>query len=283
MNHDFIPDNVELWIVNWKRKEALNQTLRSWLSSGFDFREKTIKVVSNHSSITQESIDQDLQPMVEVRRNVMRHDNSLGPTSRNYNEAYVHTFLTGTKKWCMCAHDNMNIKSGWSDAIKDSNYDLYIAPQGDQIHVVSLEGLRTFGWWDERYSSNGHHELDYLSRALHRCLNNKQAKASLVDIHWWENNSRYTVGNRLNYNDIGLSDFWERMDKSSIPQSGSKGFKFDVLCDSWQTKKWGTSKASEQGYQTTIKGVERGPLVEEHNWYCWLDLADLTVASVGIR
>lgn len=281
MNTDFTPLNVELWIVNWKRIKWLNKTIRSWLES-FDF--ERVNVISNHSSVTEEVIDVDLLPKVKIYRNCLRNDNALGPTSRNYNESYVNTFLSG-KKYCICSHDNMLITTGWDKLIKNTNYDLYFAPQGDQVHVMSLNGLKTFGWWDERYSSNGHHELDYISRALNKCLKHN-AKASLVDIHWWENNPMYTKGNHLNYHNVGLSDYWKRMNTNEVPQSGAKGQSFDFSTSKWQRKKWYNSVDpfhQQSKYQTTCFGVENGPAEEELDWYSWLNLDNLTVASVDIK
>jgi hypothetical protein len=277
MNTDFIPDNVDIWILNWKRPSELNQTIREWLNS-FNFN--IINVMVNHSSIDEKSIDSDLISKVKLWKNVMRNDNSLGPLARSINESYVHTFLSG-KKYCICAHDGMNIKPGWDELIKNSNFDLYFAPQGDQIHIITLDGLKKFGWWDERYASNGNHELDYISRALRKCLF-EGGKASLVDIHHWEPNLKYTKGTNLSYNDVGLSNYWKRMNLQKTPQLGPKGNYFQNSCDKWQYIKWGCNSPHINGYQTTIKGIIDGPIIkEEIDWYPWLNLNNLTYANTS--
>lgn len=277
MNNNINVDNTNIWILNWKRPETLNKVIRSWLNS-CDIDK--INVVSNHSSVTQQSIDKDLVDNVIVWRNTMRHDRSFGPLARTINECYVHTFLAN-KKYCICSHDNMIIQKGWQDTINSSDYDLYFAPQGDQIHIMSLQGLKDFGWWDERYSSNGHHELDYLSRALNKCLFQNK-KASLVDIHFWQPNDRYTEGTNLKYNDVGLSNFFSRMDTVEAAKTGYKGAKFEQICSEWQNKKWGTENNHVEGYQTSVKGVYKGPIIaDEINWYPWFDVNDLSIASIG--
>ena len=90
MRKDFTPNNVDLWISNWKRTDALNRTIRNWLDS-FDF--EIINIVTNHSSVTIDSIDTDLQSKVKMWPNHLRHDNAVGPQTILYNQMYIHTFL----------------------------------------------------------------------------------------------------------------------------------------------------------------------------------------------
>lgn len=278
MKNDINPNNTELWILNWKRPEVLNLVLKSWFES-FEF--KNINVVSNHSSVKQEDIDINLRDNVRVWRNVMRHDQSYGPLARTINECYVHTFMTN-KKYCICAHDNMLAKTGWSEKINQTDFELLFAPQGDQVHINSRNGLLNFGWWDERYSSNGHHELDYISRALNKCLHDNRKKASLVDIHYWQENKTYTSNNCLNYNNIGLSENFLRLDTLIAPKTGPKGDRFEAECSKWQTEKWGTVRNDIPGYQTTIDGVMNGPKIkQEINWYPWFDIQNNNTAMIG--
>ena len=283
MNGDFSPATVELWISNWKRPQQLNESIRSWLNS-FEFN--TVNVIINHSSVTQANIAPDLKNRVKVWNNVLRHDQSVGPQAELYNKAYVQTFL-GNKKYCLCAHDNILVKKGWDEIIKNTNYDLYVAPQGDQVHLITLNGLKTFGWWDQRYGTNGHFELDYISRALHKSYTQKRNNASLVDMHGWESHPDYAPPRnwwngtpveapwgRLHYNSVGLENYWQRMSHAGAPQNSSHQEIYDKLA--WQKQKWhGASSHWAPGYQTTIKGVTEGATEPEVNWYPWLDLDNL--------
>ena len=269
MRKDFIPKNVDLWISNWKRPEALNRTIRSWLTS-FNF--EVVNVVANHSSITMSSIDKDLKSKVKIWPNMLRHDKAIGPQAVLYNQMYLHTFLAG-KNYCIHAHDNMEINPDWVQKVVDTDYDLYIGPQGDQVVLMTKQGLKTFGWWDQRYSTNGHHELDYISRALHKSKIKGIGKASLCDLHpHWnlDGNGRRT----LSYNPVGLETSWSRMSHGAAPQVSSHQVIYDRL--GWQKEKWaGASFPWIDGYQTSYKGITQGSDKPEIDWYPWLDLENL--------
>ena len=269
MRKDFIPNNVELWISNWKRPDSLNKTIRNWLNT-FEF--ERVNIVANHSSITDESIDNDLFSKVKIWPNSLRHDSAIGPQSVLYNQMYIHTFLNG-KNYCIHAHDNMNINKDWVDKIISTDYDLYIAPQGDQVVLMTKQGLKTFGWWDQRYSTNGHHELDYISRALHKCKVKEIGKASLYDLHpHWDldGNGRKI----LSYNSVGLENSWTRMSHGAVPQESRHQAVYDRLI--WQKEKWySASYPWVEGYQTTYKGIHEGSSKSEIDWYPWLNLESL--------
>jgi hypothetical protein len=282
MRTDFTPDNVELWISNWKRKELISDFARQWLDS-FDF--ERVNIITNHSSVIIDDFAEDIKPRIKIWNNVMRHDYAIGPMVENYNQAYVHTFLSG-KKYCITAHDNMFVKKGWDDIIKQTNYELYTAPQGDQVCLMTLDGLRTFGWWDERYATNGNHELDYLSRALRMDLGHN--KASFVDYHAWHEwpeaiqieegdvvspicrNGHPEFGDGfpyLRWNDVGLDKYWVRANKHEVPQTGPKKDSFSRL--SWSDRKWRGEAPN------TFRSFVEGPTEEEIDWYPWLNIDSL--------
>lgn len=275
---DFTPDNVELWVSNWKRKDVIDMFARQWLNS-FDFEK--VNIIANHSSVTIDDFSDDIKPRIKIWNNAMRHDHSIGPMVENYNQSYVHTFISG-KKYCITAHDNMLIKDGWVDIIRDTDYDLYMAPQGDQIALMTLDGLRRFGWWDERYATNGNHELDYITRVLRMDMGYN--RASLVDYHGWHGwpDQLMVDGNPVNpicrtghnefgngfpylrWNDVGLDKYWIRAPKNTVPQCGSKTKNFEQL--KWNDKKWrGTAP-------NTFENFMQGPTEEEIDWYPWLDV-----------
>ena len=281
MRTDFTPDNVELWISNWKRKELIDDFARNWLDT-FDF--ERVNIITNHSSVTLDDFADDIKPRVKIWNNVMRHDYAIGPMVENYNQAYVHTFLAG-KKYCITAHDNMFIKDGWVDIIRHTDYLFYMAPQGDQVSLMSLDGLRRFGWWDERYATNGNHELDYTTRVLRKDLGYN--RASMVDYHAWHNWPKQIrvedniitspicyghpeFGNEfpyLRWNDVGLDKYWVRASKHEVPQCGPKTQEFAKL--TWNDRKWRGQSPN------TFENFEQGPAEQEIDWYPWMDIDSL--------
>jgi hypothetical protein len=282
MRTDFTPDNVELWISNWKRTDLIDGFARQWLDT-FDF--ERVNIITNHSSVTLDDFADDIKPRVKIWNNVMRHDYAIGPMVENYNQAYVHTFLAG-KKYCITAHDNMIIKDGWVDIIRNTDYLFYMAPQGDQVALMTLEGLRTFGWWDERYATNGNHEIDYAIRAVRQDLGKN--RASIVDYHGYHNwptdatfegtdiknpvvyTGHPEYGNGfpyLRWNDVGLDKYWIRASKHAVPQCGSKTQKFQKL--TWNDKKWRGESPN------TFRNFMEGPAEDEIDWYPWLDINSL--------
>lgn len=284
MRNDFTPDNVELWISNWKRKDLINGFTREWLDS-FDF--ERVNIITNHSSVTIDDFDSDVRPKVKIWNNVMRHDSAIGPLNENYNQAYVHTFLSG-KKYCICAHDNMHIKAGWDQIIRETDYDLYIAPQGDQVHLITLDGLRQFGWWDERYTTNGNHEIDYLVRAYRTAIHSG-ARASIVDLHhMWPHSTEsstlpgLTHNKVLSYNSVGLEHHWVRANKNDVTQVGSRGHLLNKVYG-WNDVKWRSDGSYPFANPASLDNIMAGPLVDEIDWYPWLDINTVTFAPCDIK
>lgn len=297
MRTDFTPDNVELWISNWRRKDHIDRFVREWLNS-FDF--ERVNVITNHSSVTIDDFSPEIAQRVKIWNNVMRHDSAIGPMNENYNQAYVHTFLSG-KKYCLCAHDNMLIKEGWDQLIRETDYELYMAPQGDQVHLMTLEGLRHYGWWDERYATNGNHELDFIVRALQKDLLTGDSKSTIFDLHAWHGWPRESILSwrlpngvdvqsknpvvyglhpempglpTLAHNPIGLENYWIRSDKNEVPQTGPKTPNFRTL--KWNNEKWG-------GDPQSFEHFCGGPSSDEIDWYPWLDLGTLTTDTCAIK
>lgn len=277
MRTDFTPNNVELWIDNWKRKDLIgNAVARSWLDS-FPF--ECVNVITNHSSVTIEDFPEEIRSKIKIWNNVMRHDDSRGPINRNINQAYVHTFLSG-KKYCIVAHDSYVAMPGWEQCIINTDFDFYSAPQGDGFHVQTLTGLQQIGWWDERYATMGWHEIDYLCRALRADLQ-KQAKCSIVDIHEvWPKNLNFTNSSgNLILNPVGLEKFILRFNKTSVPQVGGYSADFQQRAEKWHNKKW--PHGFKHDNVSSMKSITEGPAEEEVDWYPWLNLQNLSKGTTG--
>lgn len=299
MRNDFTPDNIDLWMFNWKRKDQIDGFVRQWLNT-FDF--DVLNLVVNHSSVSINDFGSDIRHKIKIWNNVMRHDNAIGPITTLYNHVYMHTFLSG-KKYCLCVHDNMDISTGWDDIIRHSDFELYLAPQGDQIHLMTLGGLRHFGWWDQRYAHNFDFETDFIMRVLRRDALLKTNKASLVDYHRYDGypssevwefdtpDSKLSIDNfistqghpefphfpYLKYNSVGLENVWKRANKQSTPQSGPKLDKFSNA-ENWHNKKW--KSTVPPNYNSFVTGPDED---FEINWAPWLDVSTLNVESCGIR
>ena len=268
MRTDFTPENVEIWIDNWKRKEVVNVVAKSWLNS-FPF--ERINFIINHSSVTIEDFEQSIRPKIKIWNNVLRHDLSRGPITKNINQSYIHTFLSN-KKYCIVAHDSYYALKGWDEIIKNTNYDFYSAPQGDGFHIMTLSGLKKYGWWDERYATTGWHEIDFLARVLRTDTIKKYNSASIIDIHELWNADSYSINNKLFYNDCGLQDYIKRFDKDKIIQIGPrKNGIFNEKGERWHLKKWPFPFSP----QTTNMNLQIGPTEEEIEWYPWLDIENI--------
>jgi len=185
------PDNVSLWIVSYKRKDALLKTVASWVES-YPF--KDINIVSNYP--------QDFSFLnrynVTVWPNVFRPHWLTGSLAWCWNQAMLNTFAE--KDWCIMSQDDVTVLPGWDQRIESfPDYLTYIAPHGDVIQIQSIEGFNKIGWFDERFRAIGGAEADYLLRIMRSYPD----LASIHDEHVW----------RLFHNDIGLAEFFINSEK----------------------------------------------------------------------
>ncbi len=276
MRTDFTPNNIEIWIDNWKRKNVIGFAAKSWLDS-FPFEK--INVIVNHSSVTIEDFPDEIKDRIKLWPNVLRHDSSKGPINKNINQAYVQTFLS-KKKYCIFLHDSYYVKPGWEKCVIESDYDFYSAPQGDGFFICTLQGLKTFGWWDERYSSIAHwHEIDFLCRALRKSLVLNEGKCSLVDIHGlWPNDFPFVRNHHLYYNTVGLENFITRFPKNEIVQIGENANgRFKEKAEQWHKRKWEKMFDQLPHGSGTLYNILNGPKEPEIDWNPWLDLDNLVI------
>jgi len=240
----------------------------------FPFNE--VNVIVNHDSVTLDDFPGAfLKGKVKLWNNVLRHNDSRGPITKSINQAYIHTFLSG-KKYCIVAHDNMEISKGWDEIVRNTDYDLYMAPEGDEVHIQTLNGFKIFGWWDERYSTMGWHEIDYICRAYRKCVFDGVGKASIFDLHGGFPENHFK--DRVNYNSVGLENYFRRADKGKLKQIGERKNSFFVEeANRWNNKKWRNSAP------WTPENVLMGPAEEEINWYPWLNRETLETDGCSIQ
>lgn len=182
------PDQVSLWIVNFKRSDALHATLRSWLAS-YPFTD--VNVIMNDPTSPDVRI-----PDVKVWRNIFHHPLETSSIAHSWNQCMHHTFLT--RDWCLMSQDDVEVVPGWHELITPA-YDTYVAPVGDTVQLQSLAGFRQVGWFDERFRAVGGPEADYLLRMLRTYPD----QLSAHDEHVWQ----------LRHNDVGLAHHWRAAPK----------------------------------------------------------------------
>lgn len=286
MNTDFTPENTSVWIDNWKRKDVVgNKIAQSYFDSWPDLQE--INVIVNHTSVTIEDFPLEMRHKIKLWPNVLRPDCSRGPVCRNINYAYIHTFLA-KKKYCVYAHDSYYVKPGWADCIKNSDYDLYFAPQGDGFHVMTLEGLKIFKWWDINYNQPWT-EIDYICRALRKAHVLNEGRASLVDVHGlWPNSLPFVKNHHLFYNSVGLENYVTRLSYQSHPQIGeTRNQSYTDRAEKYHKRKWPEMFDKQPHHRNhgdgTLINIMNGPNPEYDDWepYAWFDLDNLEIDRTG--
>ncbi len=270
MNYDFTPDNIEFWIDNWKRKHVINSICKAWLDS-FPFTK--INIIVNNSTIDENVFDESIRDRLKLWKNVMRHDVSRGPITKNINQAYIHTFLS-KKKYCVFIHDDLMPREDWFVPIINSDYHFYMV-YCDQFQIQTVKGLQSVGWWDERYATLGWHEIDYMNRAWRASQSDKSFKTSLIDAHAAFPHEYFVDGK--SYNSVGLENYMWRLDHTTVPQIGpTKNQYFSDQQQLWNKIKW-------QGHAPWSKhSLDNGPSVDEINWYPWLNLNDMDTDTTSI-
>ncbi len=215
------PDEVSLWIVNFRRLDALNRTIADWLAS-FEFEE--VNVIAN-DPCTDYTMIEDHFPKVKIWRNIFRSSWETGAIAWCWNQCMRHTFET--KRWCLMSQDDVTVLPGWDSRI-EGDYVTYVAPAGDVVQLQSIEGFNAVGWFDERFRAIGGPEADYLLRMMQAYPD----KLSAHDEHGWQ----------MRHNDVGLASFWHSMEKTgevgdtreafNVPFANSECF------ERWNSK-WG--------------------------------------------
>lgn len=242
------PDEVSLWIVSFRRLDALRVTIGGWLASfGFE----TVNVLANDPATDYSQIEADF-PQVRVWRNIFRSSWETGSIAWCWNQAMRHTFET--RQWCLMSQDDVLVQPGWHELIT-SDYDTYIAPVGDTVQLQSLAGFNAIGWFDERFRAIGGPEADYELRALQAC----PARLSAHDEHGWQ----------LRHNDVGLAGFWQGAPKEGEVLQTRQDFNgpyHDQECFARWTAKWGFD-IREQMLQGGRCDYQRQPGWEEIDWY----------------
>ena len=240
------PDEVSLWIVSFRRQEALHRTITDWLAS-FPF--DTVNIIANDPTASYAEM-MARWAQVKIWRNIFRDPWETGSIAWCWNQAMRHTFET--RRWCLMSQDDVTITPGWDQLVTD-RYDTYIAPVGDTIQLQSLDGFNAAGWFDERFRAIGGPEADYLLR----CLQSHPGRLSAHDEHVWQ----------LRHNDVGLADYWKPSPRAGEVVETRAAFNVPFAqaeCfDRWQ-QKWGVHVDE---LMTRTADAVRQPGWDEIDWY----------------
>ncbi|MBS1722810.1 MAG: hypothetical protein JSS66_07510 [Armatimonadetes bacterium] len=223
MNGAFEPQNVELFIVNYRRHKEVHNTVVNWLET-FPF--ERINVIDNHGSLTLEVFREEDRDKIRILR-TGRPDWMLGSLAECWNMAYCHTFPT--RDWVVCSQDDVVVKHGWADCVEKSGFATLFAPKGDMIHVNSIDGFNFYGWWDERFRTIFYQESDYMLR----CMKKLPEFVSVCDLHHWE----------LRHNHIGLDSYFMASERTEeVLETGDRTATLtgEDIGQMWNSK-WGRS------------------------------------------
>ena len=246
------PDNISLWIVAFRREEALCKTINGWMNS-FPFND--INVIMNDPNANYFPIERAF-PQVNVWPNIWRASWETGAIAWCWNQAMRHTFET--RDLCLMSQDDVEVAQGWPDLISD-NYWTYVAPAGDTVQLQSIEGFSKVGWFDERFRAIGGPEADYLLRMIQTYPD----ELSAHDEHVWQ----------MRHNDVGLADYWKPASKEGevgeIRRQYNEAFADDECFTRWE-QKWGDHvdtlfcrRMRDGAWRASV----RQPGWEEINWY----------------
>ena len=189
------PENIALWVVNYRRTEELMITVAGWLNS-FPF--ECVHIIDNHGGRRVEDFPEPIRDKIIIHPNGIRPQWMTGAISECYNAAYINSF--GEKDWVLCSHDDVIVKPGWADIINATSYNVYFAPMGDLVHLTHIDAFKRIGFWNELFRLVGGPEQE----AMARCMKFMPEQSSIHDDHFWY----------LFHNDVGLSDYWVRMERT---------------------------------------------------------------------
>ena len=211
--------DVSLWIVAFRREQALTETLNGWLNS---FRFNDVNVICNDPTYDYEFVKNQF-PSVNFWPNIWRSTWETGAIAWCWNQAMKHTFET--RRWCLMSQDDVVVLPGWDNLITD-DYHTYVAPAGDTVQLQSLAGFKEVGWFDERFRAIGGPEADYLLRMIQAYPD----KLSAHDEHVWQ----------MRHNDVGLASYWRPASKEGevgqIRRDYNEAFANDECFARWKQK-----------------------------------------------
>jgi hypothetical protein len=172
---------IRLFIVTYKRREKLAETLSSLLA-GIGSNQVDLFIINNHDDF---HLDPAHAPFVRrVFHNQTRAPFSTGHLARNWNEAIILGFESLKSPACdllITSQDDVEFRPGWLDRILTWSDKLSFMQfgAGDELCVYRPQAVTRTGLWDERYCHIGFQEADYFLR----CVMHNPESSSINDFH----------------------------------------------------------------------------------------------------
>lgn len=162
--------NMKVFIVTYKRKDVLNETLhRLFNETDFSLIPNTeVFIINNHSDF---HLDREFEDKVTVLHNMTRPDWDLGNLARSWNECILHGFKdlnNPDAKVVVAMQNDIVLHPNWATNVLKlhKKYTFVTGMLGDNIISYTSEAIKKIGMWDERFNSPSHKEADYYIRAL---------------------------------------------------------------------------------------------------------------------
>lgn len=189
------PDNISLWIVNYRRTAEVIATVDSWLAS-FPF--ECVNIIDNYGGRKVEDFSPHAREKIKIWPNCLRPQWLTGSMSQCVNEMFINSF--SEKDWVLGSHDDTLVVPGWADLINNSPYEIYLAPYGGATHLTHFNAFKKIGFWNELFRIVGGPEEELKIRVMRHMPN----EASIHDQHPWN----------LYHNDVGLNNYWSNMQRT---------------------------------------------------------------------
>lgn len=249
MVHPIDPSRLEIAVVGHTRHTDLQAALHLWPLTIPGYRQITL--IANHPTTTQGLVLPDRTHVVPTGR----IPNHVGQLSESWNLAFLWTFVQHPEtEWVILSQDDVRVAPGWVELVNAHPAEVYNAPAGDMIMLISRRAFQLVGWFDEHIRSIGGQDLDWLCRAV---ITLGADRIVSEDHHGWS------------YNPIGLTRFWESSKGGGTPgASYQMGGYLDVVLKAHLHAKWGIS--TQELHERLIAHQVPMPVQPEYDWYPWV-------------
>jgi hypothetical protein len=247
--HIVDPSTLEIVVVAHSRHALLRETLRMWVETTPGYR--SMVVIANHPTTLNGIVLPERTIPVQTGR-VPIH---AGQLSESWNLGLQWTFsMHPDTQWVICSQDDVKIAPGWLELVNSHEADVYNAPAGDMVMLISRRAFREVGWFDEHLRTIGGQDMDWIARAV-VVLGPERIVSE--DYHGWR------------YNEIGLEKFWESSEGKATPGSSYlSGGDVDTKLKAAIRAKWGIS--SQELHDALVAHAVPQPAQKEYEWYPWL-------------
>ena len=172
-------DDFVVWILTFNRPEALNRLIGNLNGCGFT----NINVFNNYPFPLSPTLTEANQERVNhVTTNYLNAPESNSWCARSWNSIYIKAFHEQQAKKLICIQDDCNVSSDFGKWLIDGSqkYDFIWGPAGDQFFYLTLDILKTVGFFDENFQGCYGQDSDMLRRVFHRY---DKSKLSICESH----------------------------------------------------------------------------------------------------